>query len=78
MHVGQGSNATRARFASKMPARGLYELHWAAGAACLFTSGECMPAHPLDFSHTIAFADAALGHIKRLKLSADPASYEVW
>ena len=37
-----------------------------------------MPAHPLDFSHTIAFADAALGHIKRLKLSADPASYEVW
>ena len=44
----------------------------------MFTSGECMPAHPLDFSHTIAFADAALGHIKRLKLSADPASYEVW
>ena len=37
-----------------------------------------MPAHPLDFSHTIACADAALGHIKRLKLSADPGSYEVW
>jgi diguanylate cyclase len=31
-----------------------------------------------DHSHSVATAETALGHIKRLDLSAEPASYELW